>query len=108
MFDLTTESPIRLHEAARIAGTGRAGRPIHSSTVFRWILTGVKSPTGERVRLEGLRVGSHWVTSRQALQRFFERLTPQLGQPTPQAPRTPNARRRASERAAAELERVGI
>ncbi len=35
MFDLAAEQPIRLHEAARIAGKGRGGKPIHESTVLR-------------------------------------------------------------------------
>ena len=78
MFDISVEEPIRLHEAARIAGTGKRGRPIHPSTVFRWIWDGVRGPGGELVRLEGLRIGKHWATSKQALQRFFEELTPEV------------------------------
>jgi hypothetical protein len=61
------------------------------------------------VRLEGLRLGSRWVTTRQALQRFAEALTPRLGGTgSAPAPRTEAKRRRASERAASELERAGI
>jgi hypothetical protein len=108
MIDLTTETPIRLHEAARIAGSGRGGRPIHLSTVLRWVLRGVPGPSGKRVRLEAARVGGHWVTTREALQRWSEALTPRFdGEPSP-APRTPGRRRRASERAASRLEAAGI
>jgi hypothetical protein len=108
MFDLTFEQPIRLHEAARLAGLGRGGRPIHFSTVLRWILKGVKSPSGATVRLEALRIGAHWVTSREALQRFSERLTPRLDAEEAPAVRSPAKRQRASERAAHELDKLGI
>ncbi len=108
MLDLTVESPIRLDEAARIVGKGRGGRPTHFSTILRWILTGVKGPAGNHVRLDAVRIGGSWRTSREALQRFTEALTPRLdGGPAP-APRSPTARQRASDRAARELEQLGI
>jgi hypothetical protein len=52
-------------------------------------------------------VGGRWLTSREALQRFGERLTPQLddGQ---QPPRTAMRRRWASEKAGDQLEALGI
>jgi hypothetical protein len=78
--------------------------------LVRWIVKGVRSPSGALVRLEGLRLGDRWVTSREALQRFAEALTPCLDAPqeNPPNPRAPGRRQRASERAAAELERLGI
>src|SRR5262245_46620606 len=107
-INLTTETTIRIQEAARIAGTGRHGKPIHVSTVLLWILRGVPGPRGERIRLEAMRLGGHWITSREALQRWAERLTPALdGEPVP-LPRSPSQRRRASERAGKALERHGI
>jgi hypothetical protein len=42
------------------------------------------------------------------LQRFAEALTPRTDQPAPAAPRTPTARRRASDRAAKQLDALGI
>jgi hypothetical protein len=69
----------------------------------------VKSLSGEIVRLEAARLGSRWVTSREALQRFAERLTPQLSDKSVSpAPRTRTLRQRASERAGKRLEEVGI
>jgi hypothetical protein len=55
-----------------------------------------------------VRLGGRWVTSREALQRFAERLTPRLDAEALTAPRSPGSRRRGSERAAAELEKLGV
>src|SRR5437867_12449235 len=94
-------------ERPKIVGKGRGGRPIHESTILRWILRGLPGPDGERVRLEGLRIGGHWITSREALQRFAEALTPDLGAGL-QLPRSSEARRRSSEAAGRRLEKLGI
>jgi hypothetical protein len=109
VLDLTTEKALPLAEACRIVPPARSGKKTHLSTVLRWILKGAKSPTGEMVKLEALRIGSRWVTSREALQRFAERLTPSPnGQSAPHPPRTPTQRQRAADRAAQELDRLGI
>jgi hypothetical protein len=108
MIDLTVESVLSLEQAADILPPGRGGARPTLSCILRWILKGAKSPSGERVRLEGIRVGGRWITSREALQRFAERLTPQLdGSQTP-TPRSSSRRQQASERAARELEKMGI
>ena len=106
VIDTTTERLIGLPEAARLLPTGRGGRPVTLSCVLRWVLDGAPGPSGERVRLDALRIGGRWLTSREAIQRFGEALTPRLDPDPP--PRTPTARTRASERAARELERAGI
>ena len=79
------------------------GQKLHVSTILRWILRGV-----DGVKLEAVRLGGRWVTSREALQRFAERLTPRLDGDPVHTPRTPTARRRASERAERELGIFGI
>jgi hypothetical protein len=109
VIDLMTEAPIPLAAAAAIIPPGRNGRRTHLSTLLRWVLTGARGPDGSRVRLEAVRLGGRWMTTRAALQRFTERLTPRMGgaESTP-APRTSGKRLRASERAGAELERLGI
>jgi hypothetical protein len=108
MIDLATEQTFPLPEAARYLPKGRRGRPVHFTTLLRWVLDGVVSPAGDRVRLEALRLGSKWITSREALQRFVEAQTPAVdGAETP-ALRTPTRRQKASDRAARELERLGI
>jgi hypothetical protein len=108
MIDLATETPIPLTAAARLVPAARNGERTHVSTVLRWILTGARGPQGERVRLDGLRLGGRWVTSHAAIQRFAEALTPKLDAESLPPPRTPTARRRASEQAARELDAAGI
>jgi hypothetical protein len=108
MIDLTSEQPLRLDEAARIVGTGRRGKPTHISTVLRWILRGVPGPGGRRIRLRASRLGSHWVTSREALTEFTRALTPTLDAEPAAAPRTANQRERAAAAVGRRLERVGI
>jgi hypothetical protein len=109
MIDTTVEKLIRLHEAAVVVPPSRGAERTHISTILRWILTGTKGPGGEAVRLEAVRAGRKWLTSREALQRFLEALTPDLEQAraTP-TPRTPGRRQRASERAGQQLARMGI
>jgi hypothetical protein len=107
MLDITTETPLPLATAAKLIPPARTGKRCHLSTILRWVLSGAKAPDGTLVKLEALRLGGRWVTSREALQRFAERLTPTVdGSPAPT--RTPARRQRAHERAAAELDRLGV
>jgi hypothetical protein len=107
MIDLTNETPLSLSAAARTLPPGRRGRPVSLSCVLRWVLSGVRLADGRVVRLEAVRLGGRWLTSLEALQRFAERQTPAL-EPGASAPRSPAVRAKASEKAARELERVGI
>jgi hypothetical protein len=77
MIDLLRENSISLTEAAGLVPPGRRGRPTHLSTLLRWIKPGVRG-----VRLEAVRLGGRWVTSREALQRFADRLTAAQAGPT--------------------------
>jgi hypothetical protein len=108
MLDITSESTLTLAQAAALLPRGRNGARPPLGCLLRWVLQGSKSPSGERVRLEAIRLGGRWVTSRETLQRFAERLTPQLGDEPPARPRTANQRWRASERAGLELDRMGV
>ena len=73
----------------------------------RGLLKGRRCLDGRLVRLEAVRLGRKWVTSRQALQRFTTALTSGLeNPPTSPPPRTARQRRRASEQADRELEKV--
>ena len=101
MIQISDEELLRIDEVAQLC---RA----HFATVFRWILKGVPGPDGQRVRLDAIRVGGKWMTTRSAVQRFAEATTPRLNGDGAAAPRSANARQRASERAAAELEKLGI
>jgi hypothetical protein len=108
MIDLSTESPLSLNQAARLLPPGRRDRPVSFSCVLRWVLEGAKAPSGELVKLEALRLGGRWVTSRKALQRFAERLTPRLDDNPAPLPRSPARRQREDERAARQLDEIGI
>jgi hypothetical protein len=109
VIDLSHETPISLNDAAKLIPPARRGKRTHLSTILRWILTGAEAPDGTAVRLEGIRLGSRWMTSREAIQRFAERLTPQCAD-TPAAlpPRTSTARRKAGEQAGRDLEQLGV
>jgi hypothetical protein len=108
MLDITSESTISLTQAARLLPPGRRARPVSLSCVVRWIINGATAPSGERVRLEAARVGGRWITSREALLRFAEALTPRLDIAPAPIPRTNSRRRQAGERADAELKRLGL
>jgi len=107
MIDLTREQALRLDEIAKLVPPSRGAGHTHVSTVYRWIVRGATTPSGRRVRLDATRIGGKWVSSREALLRFQAQLTPPLDHDI-RAPQSATARRRASERAEAELARVGI
>jgi hypothetical protein len=72
-MQLLDEHRIPLCHAARLWGP--EGQPVHLSTVVRAITRGLKLANGERVRLEAIRAGGRWHTSREAVARFIARLT---------------------------------
>jgi hypothetical protein len=108
MIDLSTESTISLNHVPPLLPPGRRGARVSFSCLLRWVIDGVKSPSGEVVRLEAARLGNRWITSREALQRFADRLTPKTGDSPPVPAPTPNQRERAAQKAAAELAAMGI
>lgn len=55
----------------------KSGRRVHRAAVWRWVSEGLRAPDGARVKLEALRMGRRWVTSKQAVARFFVRLSGQ-------------------------------
>lgn len=97
-----------LTRAARRFPSARQGKPVTLSCLVRWVQRGVKGPNGERIRLEAARLAGRWITTPAACVRFVERQTPRSDDAPPPAPRTPGVRRRAADRAAKELERLGI
>jgi len=98
MISWREEELLSLTEAAkRLPGRAGGKRP-HVSTLYRWVLKGVRG-----VRLEALPMGGTLYTSAEALQRFFAALARARGAVT-SAP-TANPRIEAVER---ELARHGI
>ncbi len=106
MIDTNSESIITLTEAARLLPRRRAGRPVHLSCVYRWCQIGVQG-----VKLEFTQIGATKCTSREALQRFFDRLTEQAESghaPLPAPTRLSAARRKSIQAAEKKLARAGI
>jgi hypothetical protein len=107
MIDLKTESTLSLAQAARIVPPTRLDKPVHVSTIVRWILHGVRG-----VRLEAVRIGGRWITSHEALERFTAALTANHTSSSPQPSNPPRptsaARQRKQERVDRELSALGV
>lgn len=86
MIDLSTETLIPLRDVPRQLPVRPHGKRLHISGVYRWVLRGVRG-----VVLESVKVGGSTYTSREALQRFSERLT---GSPTAPVNSKPTVRSR--------------
>ena len=100
MIDVASEAVLSLSQAAAELPRRRRGRKTHVSTLYRWTVSGCRG-----VVLESIQIGATRATSREALQRFFERLS-DTGEPSER--RTLAARLRASEAAERELKRRGV
>jgi hypothetical protein len=97
-----------LSRACRRFPPHRQGKSVTLSCLVRWITRGVRAPNGGRICLEAARLAGRWITTQGAIARFLAAQTPRLDGDQPAPPRTPVSRRQASERAAAELAKVGI
>ncbi len=97
MQDISTETAIAVNKSpAHIPG-----RP-HVSSVWRWVLKGVRG-----VKLETFVVGCQRFTTKEAIERFIAATTAKAnGEPTPI--RTPRQRQRAIDAAERELAKAGI
>jgi hypothetical protein len=91
MIDSLTEEIVTLAEAAKLCPKRRGGRPTHPSCLYRWTSAGCKG-----VVLESLQVGGTRCTSREALARFFVKLTA-AANGTPALPPVSKQQRRAME-----------
>jgi hypothetical protein len=83
----------------------RQGKRTTLSCVLRWVLTGVRTADGTRVKLEAARLAGKWITTPGAVRRFIATQTPHDSGTAPR--RTPSQARRAAERAGEELRRAG-
>jgi hypothetical protein len=105
LHPLAGETLLSFAQAAKQLPSRSGGRA-HATTLWRWSTIGARTPNG-RVKLERVRVGSVWFTSREALSRFFAALAEPADDDRPPI-RTPTQRKRASERAARQLENLGV
>jgi len=101
MIDIGSETLLTLSQAAAEQPCRRQGRKVSTVTLWRWATKGSGG-----IVLESLQTPSGRVTSREALQRFFDALTEsRRGGPSPNGPaplagrRSPSRRQRESERA---------
>jgi len=98
-IDLEREQVLSLRQATDSLPRLRQGRRVHISTVYRWISRGVGG-----VRLEAVKLGRTLVTSREALQRFADRLTEDAGDGVEDS----RAQRERSKQVGRELDRLGL
>ena len=95
------EDLFSLTEATKLLPRRRAGKRPNVATLYRWSTAGCKG-----IVLETIQIGGTRCTSREALQRFFDRLTAQRSNhPLPVTPRVDT---RAVEAAEAVLDAAGI
>ena len=103
MIDPKFEKLITLKQAIRMIPKRRRGKRVHISCLYRWTLNGVRG-----VILESLQVGGTRCTSREALHRFFERLSEGTVPVQHFHTRTPSQRARDCARAEKELIKAGF
>lgn len=97
-----------LVRAAKRMPSSRQGKPVSLSCLLRWVLSGVRGPDDRPIRLEAVRCAGRWLTTPGAIQRWLAAQTPHLDGDPPSSPRSPSNRQRASDRAAAQLKKLGI
>jgi hypothetical protein len=106
MIDSQTETILTFADAAKTLPKRRAGKKPNIATFYRWISQGVKG-----IRLEYIVIGGTRCTSREALQRFFDRLT-ELAEsgraPIPQPAKLSAQRQREIAAAEKRLQAAGI
>lgn len=102
MIDPNVETILSLSGAAKDLPARRGGKRPHVSCLYRWTTAGCRG-----VVLESIQIGGTRCTSREALGRFFRRLTAASGS-TSDKQQTPAARRRHAAAAEQELIRQGL
>jgi hypothetical protein len=98
-----------LAQAARKFPPTKGDKPVHSSSVSRWITTGVRLRTGAVVKLKAVRFPGGWKLTQQDIDEFLESLTASaLGQKGWRPPTAgAAARKKALAKAAKECESLG-
>jgi hypothetical protein len=102
MLDFFNEHIISLRDAAKELPRRRGGKRPHVSCLFRWTTAGCRG-----VVLESVQIGGTRCTSREALARFFERLTSATTN-IPASRRTASQQEREVTQAERELSQYGI
>jgi hypothetical protein len=85
----------------------RGNAHTNASTVFRWVTRGVRTASGEVVKLEAVRLGTSWKTSLEAVARFSAKLTEAATATPSSAPvATPKQYKRAADKASREADAI--
>jgi hypothetical protein len=107
MIDVSSEDLLDLRQACRepVFRNRLNGKPLHLSGMYRAIKGGARAANGERITLETIRTPRGLLTSREAIQRFVERLPQPDAKPVATASR---ARQRQIDAATRELENAGF
>ena len=106
-IDVFTEKVVSLKEATKILPSRVPGKKLNYATIYRWALRGCRCKDGLWVKLETVKLGGSLCTSKEALQRFFDRLSAEEPIVVP-PPVTTRSRERAILAAERELRRAGI
>jgi len=111
VIDVNTEDLISLTRACREPAfrDPETGGPCHVSALYRYAgSSGARAVNGQRIRLETIKTPRGLVTSREAIQRFVERLSdPDAASGDSDVPTT-TARRREAARVDHALDVAGI
>ena len=107
MSGLLQEDLIPLSVAANLFPGARGADRLSPATVFRWCTRGTRTPDGQVVKLESIRLGCRLLTTRQAITRYVTRLTHPSSLSDAPPIRTPSERARRSADAAATLKKLG-
>jgi hypothetical protein len=99
---------LSLSEAARLFPASRGKGRLHPATIWRWICQGVELSDGSRLRLEAVRLGGRFLTSKEALLRFAAAQNAAGGAASAPAVRSAAQRKRGNADAARQLDRLGL
>jgi hypothetical protein len=102
MIDPTTETIVALAHVPKDLPFRRAGKRPHVSCIYRWTTSGCRG-----VILESIQIGGTRCTSKEALDRFFHRLTSGDAADAPKV-RSVAKRERDCAKAMKELEQAGV
>jgi hypothetical protein len=72
-INIATDQLLTFSAAAKLLPRRRRGRRVNVATLYRWSVRGCRG-----VRLETVQIGGTRCTSVEALQRFFEALSPRI------------------------------
>src|SRR5271156_2732610 len=95
LSEIESGQGLRLAQAAKLLPSNRGNKPVTMSCLCRWVLSGVKLPSGAVIRLEAARLSGKWLTSAAAIRRFVAAQTPNINADPAPTTRTARQQQRA-------------